>query len=83
MRICVCGQAGGDGAQPRAFYLGGRQLKVVAVRGRWLEAGRRCYEVAVDDGRHFILRHEPSNGQWELAGVYRAGRTAARARTPD
>jgi hypothetical protein len=81
MRICVYGPADGGEQQPRVFYLGARRLPVVAICGSWLDAGRRYYEVSVDDGRHFVLRHEPVTGQWELAGVYRAGHTPARARS--
>mgnify|MGYP006206294991 CR=1 FL=1 len=35
-------------------------------------------EVSVDDGRRFVLRHEPTTGHWELAAVYRAGRSPLR-----
>ena len=81
MKICVYGPSRGGEEQPRVFYLGARRLPVVAIVARWEEAGHRCYEVSVDDGRRFVLRHEPATGRWELAAVYRAGRTAARART--
>jgi len=81
MRICVYGPGQGGEQQPRVFYLGARRLPVVAIRGSWLDAGHRFYEVSVDDGRRFVLRHEPVTGQWELAAVYRAGRPAARARS--
>jgi hypothetical protein len=80
MRICVYGPSRGGEEQPSVFYLGGRRLPVVAILGRWLEDGRRCYEVSVDDGRRFVLRHEPVTGQWELAAVYRAGRVSTQAR---
>jgi len=82
MRICVYGPASGGEEQPRVFYLGGRRLPVVAILGRWLDGGQRCYEVSVGDGRHFVLRHDSATGQWELAAVYGAGRMPARARTP-
>jgi hypothetical protein len=82
MKICVYGPPGDGGEQqPRVFYLGARRLSVVAVLGCWLEAGHRCYKVSVGDGRHFVLRHEPVAGLWELAAVYRAGHPPARART--
>ena len=79
MRICVYGPSNGGEQQPRVFYLGARRLPVVAILGSWLEAGQRCYKVSVGDGRHFVLRHEPVTGRWELAAVYRAGHPAARA----
>jgi hypothetical protein len=81
MKICVYGPGNGGEPQPRVFYLGARRLPVVAILGSWLEASHRCYKVSVGDGRHFVLRHEPATGQWELAAVYRAGHPSARART--
>jgi hypothetical protein len=82
MKICVLGPSRqGAGQQPRVFYLGARRLPVVAILGNWEDGGCRCFEVSVEDGRRFVLRHEPVSGRWELAAVYRAGRPAARART--
>jgi len=81
MKICVYGPGNGGEQQPRVFYLGGRRLPVASIRGSWLDAGHRWYEVSVDDGRRFVLRHDPLTGQWELAAVYRAGHPSARART--
>jgi hypothetical protein len=80
MKICVYGPTRGGEEQPRVFYLGARRLPVVAILGRWLDAGHRFYEVSVDDGRRFVLRHEPVAGHWELAAVYRAGQVRAPAR---
>jgi len=81
MKICVYGPSSGGEEQPRVFYLGARRLQVVAIVGRWLDGGHRLYEVSVEDGRRFVLRHDPATGRWELAAVYRAGHAAARART--
>ena len=83
MKICVYGPSSGGEQQPRVFYLGARRLPVVAIVGRWLDGSHRCYEVSVDDGRRFVLRHDPASGSWELAAVYRAGHVAARARPQD
>ncbi len=80
MKICVYGPSRGGEEQPRVFYLGARRLPVVAVVGRWPEGNARCYEVSVEDGRRFVLRHDPATGLWELAAVYRAGHAPARAR---
>ena len=83
MKICVYGPSRGGEEQPMVFYLGARRLPVVAITGRWRDGGYRCYEVSVDDGRRFVLRHEPATGRWELAAVYRAGRNMARAHAQD
>jgi len=75
MKICVCG----GGERPRVFYLGGRRLPVVAVLGAWGDAGARCYEVSVEDGRRFVLRHDSATGRWELVAVYGSTSRAAAA----
>ena len=79
MKISVYGCPGYRGEEdPHVFYLGMRRLPVVAILDRWRESDRRYFEVSVDDGRRFVLRHEPSTGHWELAAVYRAGRSPLR-----
>lgn len=83
MKICVYGPSRGGEEQPRVFYLGARRLPVVAIVGRWADGSHRCYEVSVDDGRRFVLRHDPASGRWELAAVYRAGHVSARAHPQD
>ena len=75
MKISVYGYPGHRGEQePQVFYLGERRIPVVAILDRWLDTGRRYFEVSVSDGRRFVLRHEPSSDHWELAAVYRGGR---------
>jgi len=78
MKICVCG----GGEQPRVFYLGGRRLPVVTVLGAWADGAAHYYEVRVEDGRRFVLRHESATGRWELAAVYRATSHASAASAP-
>ena len=70
MRICVYGPDRDGQERPQVLYLGARRLPVVAVLRCWQDAGERCYEVSVDDGRHFVLRHAPLTGLWQLAAVY-------------
>ena len=79
MKISVYGCPDQRGEQqPHVFYLGERRLPVVAILDRWQDTGQRYFEVSVDDGRRFVLRHEPASGHWELAAVYRAGRSPLR-----
>ena len=88
MRICVHSNRGPRGEEsPYAFYLGGRRLPVVIVLERWSDATHRYFEVAVDDGRRFVLRLDPDCRAWELAAVFAAAkkpaaRPAAKAVTP-
>jgi len=61
------------------FYLGGRRLPVAGVLERWSDATHRFFEVAVDDGRRFVLRLDPQTRLWELAAVFAAPRKPAPA----
>ena len=83
MRICVMAyrKATGD-EQPAAFYLGGRRLPVTVVIERWSEGAARYYEVRVEDGRRFVLRHDPPSRTWTLAAVYAASAVRTAWRTP-
>jgi hypothetical protein len=78
MKLSVCSGRGSPGREaPEAFYLNQRRLGVAAILKRWTdEAACACFEVRVPDGRHFVLRHVPDTGAWELTAVYRpaAGR---------
>lgn len=76
--LCNCGPHGED--IPCAFHLGGRRLPVLIVLSRWSESEHRYYEVAVDDGRRFVLRHDMSSRAWELAAVYAASRPSPKAK---
>ena len=73
MKICVHSNRSPRGEDtPCAFYLGGRRLPVTCVLERWNDATHRFFEVAVDDGRRFVLRLDPDTRLWELAAVFAA-----------
>lgn len=73
MRISVLCHRGPKGEElPCAFHLGERRLPILAVLSRWTDTPHRYFEVNVDDGRRFVLRHDPSARCWELAGVFAA-----------
>jgi hypothetical protein len=73
MKICVHSNRGPRGEDtPCAFYLGGRRLPVTIVLERWADATHRFFEVAVGDGRRFVLRMDPGQRTWELAAVFGA-----------
>jgi hypothetical protein len=79
MKICVLsridrlGQSG-----PDALHLGQRRLRVVLVLARWAEPPYHYFEVRVEDGRRFVLRHDPDSGVWELAAAYGGGTPVSR-----
>jgi formylglycine-generating enzyme required for sulfatase activity len=71
MKICVLSRTGRGGQyDPQVFHLGQRRLPVVAVLEQWSEAQHRYFKVRVEDGRRFVLRHDPASGAWELAAAY-------------
>jgi hypothetical protein len=78
MKICVLSRTGrGGNYDPQVFHLGQRRLPVVAVLEQWSEAQYRFFKVRVNDGRFFVLRHDPATGEWELAAAYGGGRSPA------
>ena len=71
MKICVHSNRTPRGDEkPCAFYLGGRRLPVTTVLERWADSTHQYFEVAVDDGRRFVLRLDPAIRSWELAAVF-------------
>jgi hypothetical protein len=70
MRIRVECHAGFRGEEePRAFWLDERRLPVADVVDRWLDPRHRYFKVRAEDGRQFVLRHDPASDDWELAAL--------------
>jgi hypothetical protein len=70
MQIRVESYTGYRGEQePRAFWLGARRFEVAALMDRWLHPTHRYFKVQADDGRIFILRHDVSCDEWDLAAL--------------
>jgi hypothetical protein len=83
MKISVLCSTGHKGeALPCAFHLGGRRLPVVSILTRWADAPHQYFEVGVDDGRRFVLRHDVQARCWELAGVFAAPRPQPKPMPP-
>lgn len=70
MKICVLSRLSGGQYDPHVFHLGQRRLPVVAILEQWAEPPHRYFRVRVEDGRRFLLRHDPASGAWELAAAY-------------
>jgi hypothetical protein len=64
---CYAGHRGEQ--EPRAFRLGERRFEVVELLDRWLHPAHRYFKVKVDDGRIFVLRHDTSSGEWDIAAL--------------
>jgi len=81
MRISVlCSRAPKGEELPCAFHLGDRRLPILAILSRWTDTAHRYFEVSVDDGRRFVLRHDVSVRCWELVGVFAAPRPQPKAK---
>ena len=62
---CYAGYKGEE--TPRSFAIKERQVKVQEVLDRWLAPDHRYFKVRGDDGDLYILRHDVTSDQWELA----------------
>ncbi len=65
------------GADPRAFFLGGRRLHVMRVLERSSEDNQRSFRVRVPGGREFVLRLDLATGEWRLARIIESARAHA------
>ena len=74
MAIRVECYAGYRGAQePLALWLGDRRLAVRAVVDRWFAPSQRWFKVETEDDDVYVLRHDETSGEWEIA-AFRATR---------
>ncbi len=72
MAIRVKCYAGYRGEQePLAFWLGVRRLAVLGIVDRWFAPTQRWFKVEADDGQTYVLRHDETTGDWELAALTR------------
>jgi len=72
MAIRVECNAGYRGEQePIAFWLGERRLEVRAVVDRWFAPSQRWFKVDAGDRSAYVLRHDETSGDWELAAFTR------------
>jgi hypothetical protein len=76
LAIDVTCHAGYRGEEtPRRFRLAGAEVVVDAVLDQWLSPDHRYFKVRGRDGAAYILRHDVTNGQWELT-MFTAGPAA-------
>jgi hypothetical protein len=73
MKICVLSRLIRGQCNPHVFHLGQRRLPVVAILEQWTQAPYCYFRVRVEDGRRFLLRHDPASGEWQLAAAYGGG----------
>ena len=69
--IAVECYAGHRGEQtPRALVLAGERIEVAEVLDQWLAPDHRYFKLRGTDDHVYLVRHEVSNGAWELT-MYR------------
>ena len=57
--------------EPSAYQQGERRLAVRALTDRWYAPQLRWFRVEADDGSMYVLRHDESSGNWEIAAYRR------------
>jgi hypothetical protein len=62
---CYAGYRGEEA--PRRFSIGTRRVEVLETLDQWLAPDHRYFKVRGDDGAVYILRHDVSQEDWELA----------------
>jgi hypothetical protein len=72
---CYAGYRGEQ--EPLAVWLGERRLAVLNIVDRWFAPTQRWFKVDADDGQTYVLRHDESSGNWELAAL--VGRRTGRS----
>lgn len=60
--------------EPLAFWLGERRLAVRSIVDRWFAPSQRWFKVDADDGHVYVLRHDETSGDWELAAYTHGAR---------
>lgn len=53
--------------EPLAFWLGERRVEVRAIVDRWYAPEQRWFKVEADDGHTYVLRHDETTDEWEIA----------------
>ena len=66
---CAAGHRGEP--EPIVLWLGERRLAVRGIVDRWFALTRRWFKVDAEDGQHYVLRHDETTGDWELAALTR------------
>ena len=67
---CYSGYRGEQ--EPTGFWLGERRLGVRAIVDRWFAPSQRWFRIEADDGNTYVLRHNETTAEWEVA-AYRRG----------
>lgn len=72
LRVACLAEAQGGEEEPFRFWLGEREVRVVAVLDRWLAPSHRYFKLLADDHATYLVRHDVTSESWELI-LYEAG----------
>jgi hypothetical protein len=60
--------------EPIAVWFGARRVGVRAVVDRWFAPNQRWYRIDADDEQLYVVRHDQTTGEWDLAALTRSER---------
>ena len=56
---------------PLRFFSNKREIKIIAIKKRWLTPDGRSFKVLGNDGWLYILEYNETNDQWTLLTIDR------------
>lgn len=62
---CYAGYKGDE--RPTSFTVAGQTLIVKEVIDRWYDPDSNYFKVIVEDGAHYLLRHDLNDDAWEVS----------------
>ena len=74
MKICVLSRSGRGGQDnPYVFHLGQRRPSSTRTIKQRQGGSSHSLTMATTGRRRFVLRHDPTTGDWQLAAAYGGG----------
>jgi hypothetical protein len=58
--------------EPRVIEIDGRRLRVLGIARRWQDVDARYFQVRLEDGDRYVLRHDERVDEWTVIEVVRA-----------
>jgi hypothetical protein len=70
LRVETSTGPGGE-PEPSVVWFGARRVGVRSVVDRWFAPDQRWFRVDADDEQLYVLHHDRSTGEWDLAALTR------------
>jgi len=58
--------------EPRVIEIDGKRLRVLGIARRWQDVDARYFQVRLEDGDRYVLRHDERSDDWSVVEVVRA-----------